>query len=319
VSLPNNPKSRPSRRGTGDILVVGATGQLGREVCRLLGAADRKHRALVRPASDRERLTGTGVWMIEGDVLKPHTLIQPMDGIRVLVHLAAARGADHDLCRAVRVDGTGNLLEAACEAGVRRIINVSCDSVLRSTRDACAISCAGAEELLRRAAEEARIEVVVLRPPMLLGPHAGQLALLDRLSRLPLVAWSPDAGRRRPVWVTDVADAVLQAIDLPTDSLPRGVIDLPGPDPVTVDAMLRMVARLRGRREPRVVPVPVRLLRSAARTLNRVWADAPITESKIAKLQEEVFGDASLAEQLLDWQPLAVEETLSRSLAAMDR
>ena len=200
MSQPHNPLSRPAR-GTGTVLVTGATGLLGRAVCTRLAETKTRFRALVRLGSDRDRLAGTGAWMAEGDLLRPKSLVAPLVDVQLVLHLAGQlRGPDFS----VHVEGTRNLL-AACGPGAR-IVAISSDTVLRSRLSPYADSKVQMEALL---ASDPRA-TIVLRPPMILGPGSPHLASLERAARLPVVPLPP-SGRKGPVWVGDVADAVLAA------------------------------------------------------------------------------------------------------------
>ena len=71
---PTDPRSRPSR-GTGTLLVTGATGFVGSHLCRLLARNRTPFRALIRASSDRRLLDGTGGWLIEGDITRPSSCL----------------------------------------------------------------------------------------------------------------------------------------------------------------------------------------------------------------------------------------------------
>ncbi len=133
---PHDPRSRPAR-GTGEILVTGATGQLGRAVCPALVARAIPFRALVRPGSRSKAPSGTRVWSVEGDLLDPDSLPAALEGVRVVLHLAGlVRDPDPTRNDAVHVGGTRALLIAARAAGVTRIVVISSDTVARGRQNA---------------------------------------------------------------------------------------------------------------------------------------------------------------------------------------
>lgn len=291
MSFAADPRSRPAR-GTGSVLVTGATGFLGRRVCRRLADRKEKFRALVRTSSNRSTLAGTGAWMVEGDLTRPESMQQGLEGAEVVLHLAGlVRSSDEAANRAVHVQGTANLLAACTAAGVRRVVAISSDTVLRHHRDAYARSKADAEALLAAWPGE----VVVLRPPMMLGEGSPHLAQLRRMSRLPAVPVPPGSGARRPVRVEDVADAVLTAWELASGRLPAAPIDLPGPRRYGFGELIAAVARADGRRAPRVVEPPPSLARLGARLLGRT--------DRLAGLAEEPDVDDRVARDLLKWSP----------------
>src|SRR5688572_4130085 len=112
------------------LLVVGATGMLGSEVCRQLVAAGSPVRALVRPSSDATRvreLRALGVELVEGDLHDPASLAAACLGVRTVVSTASAISAQRagDDLRSVDHDGTLALVDAAEAAGVSHFVYVS--------------------------------------------------------------------------------------------------------------------------------------------------------------------------------------------------
>lgn len=302
---PSDPRSRPAR-GTGVLLVTGATGLVGREFCRLLALRRERFRALIRPTSAREALSGTGAWITEGDLTEPPSLVGPLVGVRAVVHLAGVVRGSPELERAVHVHGTANLLGAARAAGVRRIVALSSDTVLRSRRSSYADSKAEAEGLLAAWAAEPDHELLVLRPPMILGPGSPHLASLRRLGRLPLLPVPSGAAGRSPVAVQDVAEALLAALDLEADRLPEEPFALAGSRSLSIGALVRAVARADGRRGPLLVPVPTSLVARAARLMGSAAAE------RVRGLQQGVPVQDGPARALLGWSPRPIEEALTR-------
>ncbi len=110
------------------ILVTGATGFLGSAVARQVLAAGHSVRLLVRGTSDRRNLTGLDAELVEGDLRERSSLAAAVKGCDGLFHVAA----DYRLwvrhpqtLYETNVDGTRNLMLAAADAGVSRIVYTS--------------------------------------------------------------------------------------------------------------------------------------------------------------------------------------------------
>jgi len=113
-----------------DVLVVGATGQLGGRVCHGLRARGETVRALVRGTSDpaaRARLEAAGVRCFTGDIEEPASLADAFAGAGVVVSTASAFPVDPRPDAIARVDLAGQLavMEAAERAGAGRVVYVS--------------------------------------------------------------------------------------------------------------------------------------------------------------------------------------------------
>ncbi|MEZ4450922.1 MAG: NAD-dependent epimerase/dehydratase family protein [Nannocystaceae bacterium] len=110
-------------------LVTGATGHVGANLIRTLLAAGRPVRAMVRGRPiGLEGLDPRLLTTVPGDVRDPASLARAMDGVEVVLHLAAhiSISGDHGgLVHAINVDGVRNVAEAALAAKVRRMVHVS--------------------------------------------------------------------------------------------------------------------------------------------------------------------------------------------------
>jgi nucleoside-diphosphate-sugar epimerase len=182
-------------------LVTGAPGWLGtrllevltdpnHELQRYSGFPNRMVRALVLPNMDTASLPKQNVEVVRGNVCDKTSLATAMQGIETVFHCV---GLIHpkkirDLFT-INVEGTRNVLDAAIAAGVKRIVYISSNSSggVNISRDqlmkeedaprpymAYGQSKLQAEELLLKAKNEGKIEVVILRPCWFYGPGNGQ-------------------------------------------------------------------------------------------------------------------------------------------------
>ena len=120
----------------GKVLVAGATGSLGTQVCEALAAAGRDVRALVRPSADASklaRLRALGAELVVGDLEQPATLRPAVEGVSVVVTTASAFPGDPrpDAIERVDRDGSIALVDAAAAAGVERFVYTSFRPIAR--------------------------------------------------------------------------------------------------------------------------------------------------------------------------------------------
>ena len=110
------------------ILVTGATGFIGSNLVRELLAQGQAVRALCRPESDRSALADLPVEIAAGDVTDLRSLREAMRDIRQVYHAAALYALwapSRYLFYEVNIAGTRNVLEAAQEARVERVVHTS--------------------------------------------------------------------------------------------------------------------------------------------------------------------------------------------------
>jgi uncharacterized protein YbjT (DUF2867 family) len=108
------------------ILVVGATGNLGGRVARMLLAQGQPVRILVRPQTDYQPLADAGAQVVLGDLKERSSLDAACEGVDTVITTAnsAARGGE-DTVQAVDLEGNRHLIDAAKAAGVNQFIFVS--------------------------------------------------------------------------------------------------------------------------------------------------------------------------------------------------
>jgi dihydroflavonol-4-reductase len=114
------------------VFVTGGTGFIGKNFVHRLGETGHEAMCLVRETSDVRELEKAGVEMIRGDVTNKSSLVKGMDGCDWAVNLANLyefwmpdRGEYYE----VNVTGTRNVMEAAVETGISKIVHVSTAAV----------------------------------------------------------------------------------------------------------------------------------------------------------------------------------------------
>lgn len=109
-------------------LVTGAAGHLGNVLVRELLARGEAVRALILPGEDTTSLDGLDIERVHGNILIPATLTPAFQGVETAYHLAALVSlleVHAPLLQRVNVEGTCNVIRAAAQANVRRLIYTS--------------------------------------------------------------------------------------------------------------------------------------------------------------------------------------------------
>ncbi len=170
------------------ILVTGATGFLGRNLCEYLVNQRHQLRALVRPTSDTSFLKTLDVDIFTGDVLDADSVKAAMQGCDLVIHAAAYfRFWGHpEPFRQTNVEGTRHMLDAALAVGVKKFIHVSTIIVVGPQESGVVITeespCQPYPtdnyaktklegERLAQSYKEKGLPVVILRLGALYGPH----------------------------------------------------------------------------------------------------------------------------------------------------
>jgi dihydroflavonol-4-reductase len=109
-------------------LVTGATGHVGNVLVRKLLERGEKVRALILPGESRESISGLNIEAFDGDVLHPDSILESMHSVKGIFHLAGVISimpGPNPFVRKVNVEGTKNILRAAMEKGIKKLVYTS--------------------------------------------------------------------------------------------------------------------------------------------------------------------------------------------------
>ncbi|MGC9325719.1 MAG: SDR family oxidoreductase [Desulfomonilia bacterium] len=109
-------------------LVTGAAGFIGSHVVRDLLGEGVEVRALIRPGENTMNINGLDVEQVTGDVLDPDAVASALEGVDTLFHLAAIFSIwmkDWSRIYEVNLQGTRNVMWAALNSGVKRVVFTS--------------------------------------------------------------------------------------------------------------------------------------------------------------------------------------------------
>ncbi len=268
------------------ILVTGATGFLGRHLIEQLRRSDARLRILCRSAAPWEQETGFEIFC--GDVVRRDHVRRAAEGVQEIYHLAGMVSRDpRDAERLFRthVEGTRHVLDVALEHGVEKVLVVSSSGTIAVSREPVVrdetagypyevigawpyyLSKVYEEKLALEYFAQRRLPVVVVNPSLLLGPGD------DRGSSTRDVALFLEgqilAVPRGGLSFVDVRDAAAGTIAAMERGRP-GERYLLGGVNWSFRELIETVARISGRRAPRLEPSLQTSLRGA-RWLRRLY------------------------------------------------
>jgi len=308
-------------------LVTGASGFVGRFVCRQLLDAGMAVRAASR---NRDSYVVAGCETVETGNLDGSTdWAAALKGVDSVVHLAAmthrlSTDVGIDEYRRLNVDATRRLAAAAASAGISRFVFMSSVKVNgeASPRDGDGMPMPvraedppqpttdygrtklEAERCLEEVATDGQMAVAVLRPPLVYGPgnKANMLSLFRAVNRgIPLPFASFD-NRRSLIYVENLAAAVGAALLSTRQGWQVYTLD---DIQISVPDLIRSIAAALGT-APRLVPVPVALMRYLARMTGR--------SATFDKLAGSLVVDGKRIREELGWEPAVdFDEALTRT------
>ena len=235
------------------ILVLGGTGFVGRSVCARLAARSASAPIVVptrRPRhADHVRSLPT-VEVVQANVHDDAQLARLVAGSHAVVNLIAILHGSTAAFQAVHVDLPRRLAKVCADQGVRRVVHVSALGVGPD---------APSNYLRSKTAGEAalctpNVDVTLLRPSVIFGAEDKFLNLFAQLQAVaPVMPLAGSHARFQPVWVEDVASAIVHCLD---DAATIGqTYECTGPTVYTLSDLVRLAGRWSGHERPQI-PLP---------------------------------------------------------------
>ena len=297
----------------GRVLVTGANGSLGRALVQHLAAGGATVRALVRSerAAATLRALASPPELAIVDWSDAPGLARAAAGCDAAVHLVGVLKETPTQRYADAHEGTARALATAAKSGaLRRIVYLSILGADSKSPNACLASKARAEAILL----EAPLATTVLRLPMVLGgddPATWALRARARSRVVPLVRGG--ASLEQPIDARDVLAAIAAALERP--QLAGRVLDVAGPESLARRDLVRRVAALLGN-EPRIIPIPLALVRTFAALAERITASPPLSTAMLDVLEHDDRVDSKAACEVLGITLTPLDDTLRRVVAS---
>jgi nucleoside-diphosphate-sugar epimerase len=307
------------------VLVTGANGFVGRQLCAMASAAGHFVRAAVRAQAAAP--AGATEHVVVGDVGRATEWDSALAGIDTVIHLAARVHVLHDTDDSAKLHeetnslGTLRLAKAAAGMGVRRFIFLSSVKVNGEEthgrpytaaddpdpRDAYGKSKWRAESYVREISAATGMKAVIVRPPLVYGPgvRANFLRLLGWIERGWPLPFGAIRNRRSLLSVWNLCDFLVRLVaDERGDGETWLVSD--GDDLSTPELVRRIAAAMR--KPVTLVPVPASILLAGGALLGR--------RAEATRLCGSLVVDMSRTRQVLGWTPpLTVDDGLARTVA----
>jgi NADH dehydrogenase len=249
ATKPGLPYSRLMKK----IFVLGGTGFLGTQVCKKLASL-----GLQITVPSRQKNAGAavsalpGVTVVAVDVHDEGALTRAVAGHDAVVNLVAILHGSPSAFERVHVALPRKLLRACLANDAQRLVHVSALGVDGRQPDSAPSEYLrskgrGEVALLHPDTPHPQLDVRVIRPSVIFGAADKFLNMFAKLQQVfPVMPLAGAQARFQPVWVDDVAEAVVRCLQLPRGAEGDPVIEACGPAVFTLKELVQLSARVRG-------------------------------------------------------------------------
>ncbi len=297
------------------ILVTGADGFVGSSIIEQLVKDGETPRALVRNLDRaRTRLSpaaANGAQLAQGDTTKPDTLPAALAGVDTVIHTAfitANRkqkpGVDY---YQTNVTGTKNLVAAAKNAGVQRIVVMG---GLGTKPDKPGSYMQGRYEA-DQAVKTSGLAWSILGPSVQFGAHSAFFdGLADLIRHWPVVPMVGDGTVKfQPIWVEDTTKCILKMAREP-QRYDGKVIEVGGPEVFTYAQILDLLMQTLGKHKIKV-PGPIPFVALGAAMMELVLPNPPLTRAAVQLFDFDNVATLDSVQQNFGFAPLSLRTYLT--------
>ena len=266
-----------------NILILGGSGFIGRHVCEALERAGLHATVPTRRLPARSVQMLPRVSVVRADVHDAGQLASLVRGHDAVVNLVAilhgtAQSFDH-----VHVQLPRLLAQACADQGVRRLVHMSALGVDVNGPSMYLRSKAQGDAVLQDMASRHGLELTWLQPSVVFGADDRFINVFAQLQALaPVVPLACAQAQFQPVWVQDVAQALVHALVSPASHGQR--FELVGPEVFTLAQLVQHAGQWAGHPRP-IWPLPASLAQAQAWLMEHLPGPTLMSRDNLASMR----------------------------------
>lgn len=266
------------------LLILGGSGFVGRSLCEQLVQRFGGSARITVPTRRLHNAQGVqslpGLTVLQADVHQPQQLQALLPVHDVVINLIAILQGDEAQFERAHVQ-LPRQLAAACQAsGVKRLIHVSALGAAAAAPSRYLRSKAAGEAVLK----QADLALTLLRPSVVFGERDRFLNLFAKLqSVFPVMPLAGAKARFQPVWVEDVASAIVACV-VDAHNTAGQTYELAGPQVLTLAELVRLAGSIAGHARP-ILPLPGPLAWAQAVLMELAPGEPLMSRDNLASMQ----------------------------------
>ncbi|MDP4012989.1 MAG: NAD-dependent epimerase/dehydratase family protein [Candidatus Nanoarchaeia archaeon] len=287
------------------ILITGAGGFIGRNLIPKLKG---KYDLLCLTRSKHPHLEG--IQYFEADLRYLYTFQERLEGIDVVINLAANLWKENHTMYLDNVVAVKNLIEACKKKGVKRFIQLSSNSATEDNITEYGKTKLEADKLVISSG----LNYTILKPTMVYGKDGGRgfTRILDHIKKYPIV---PVVGHGKtlmqPVYVEDVVEAIIKVIENPISI--KKSYNIAGPKAITMNELFDSISKTLGKKKPKL-HIPLKVIYFLTNLMHPFNKKKRMSKEGIKTFYKDANLDIQETINDLKYNPLHLEEGLAKSI-----
>ena len=271
-----------------NILVLGGSGFVGRHVCEKLAAAGHSMTVPTRRlAASKHLLPLPRLTLVQADVHDEKSLAALVSSHDAVINLIAILHGDEARFARTHVALPEKIVAACKTAGLRRIVHISALGAALDAPSMYQRSKARGEAVLAGSG----LDVTLLRPSVVFGAEDKFLNMFATLQGIaPFMPLAGGATRFAPVWVEDVAQAVVSSLTR-SDTIGQ-TYEACGPDVLTLKQIVQLAGGLAGCQRP-VIGLPLWLGRAQGLAMEWLPGEPLMSRDNVDSLKVDNLPDGA--------------------------
>ncbi len=297
------------------ILVIGASGFIGKHIVRALLADGMAVRCLVRNPARTHDLAAAGCEIVQGDMLDSATMQSALDGISaayIAVHTLSTQRvtAEGQGFMDIEMSGLQNIVMACRVHDVRRLMYITSLGVSEHVSNVWLQGRWRTEQFLLQSG----LDVTIIRPGQVIGQGGfGFNTILSQARRRVTLTMGNGRQKRRSIDIDDLIYYLLGVLNVP--STYGQVYDVGSDEIVTTNQMIDITADVLGRPHPFKLPIPQNLLAVLAPLIERVSkSPSGSIQAFVDGLSIDLIGDPMPIRAILPRPLLSYRQAVEREL-----
>jgi len=286
------------------ILVTGATSQLGEILVQKLSKGNEKVSCFVRKTSNIENLKLENVEFVYGDYKNMDSIRDSLEDVEYLVHIGGI-WYEHDFLEILEKNDKFKKAVFVGSTSVFQKVNSNDpheqDLVRRMKQAECEIN-------------ESKLDTVIIRPTMLYGRDKDKNVLtliyfMNKFHAFPIIG--EGSGRKQPVYVGDVADAIISVLF--NEKIKKEEYNIPGEKPILYKDMINEIKKNLNK-PVFIFHIPLSMAKLGFRIFKKIKKNTTVNEEMVNRVNKDFIFDFEKAKKDFDFKPLPFDQGVKRQI-----